>query len=42
VSDRTKVLSLGGATGWLNTEPPGPAELGDHVFLVNFWTLTCT
>ena len=33
--------SLGGATGWLNSEPPGPAELRGHVVLVNFWTLTC-
>ena len=33
--------SLGGATGWLNSEPLGPAELGGHVVLVNFWTLTC-
>jgi thiol-disulfide isomerase/thioredoxin len=33
--------SLGGATGWLNSEPLGPAELGGHVVLVNFWTWTC-
>jgi thiol-disulfide isomerase/thioredoxin len=33
--------SLGGATGWLNSEPLGPAELRDHVVLANFWTLTC-
>jgi hypothetical protein len=33
--------SLGGATGWLNSEPLGPAELRRHVVLVNFWTLTC-
>jgi thiol-disulfide isomerase/thioredoxin len=33
--------SLGGATEWLNSEPPGPAELRGHVVLVNFWTLTC-
>ena len=33
--------SLDGATGWLNTEPLGPAELRGHVVLVNFWTLTC-
>lgn len=32
---------LGGATGWLNSEPLGPAELRGHVVLVNFWTLTC-
>jgi hypothetical protein len=33
--------SLGGATGWLNSEPVGPAELRGHVMLVDFWTLTC-
>jgi hypothetical protein len=33
--------SLGGATGWLNSEPLGPAGLRGHVVLVNFWTLTC-
>jgi thiol-disulfide isomerase/thioredoxin len=33
--------TLGGATGWLNSEPLGPAELRGHVVLVNFWTLTC-
>src|SRR5213592_157607 len=33
--------SLGGATGWLNSEPLGPAELSGHVVLVDFWTLTC-
>ena len=33
--------SLGGATEWLNSEPLGPAELRDHIVLVNFWTLTC-
>jgi thiol-disulfide isomerase/thioredoxin len=32
---------LGGATGWLNSDPLGPAELGGHVVLVNFWTFTC-
>jgi thiol-disulfide isomerase/thioredoxin len=30
-----------GATGWLNSEPRGPVELGGHVVLVDFWTLTC-
>jgi hypothetical protein len=33
--------ALGGATGWLNSEPLGPAELRGRVVLVNFWTLTC-
>ena len=33
--------SLGGATGWLNSEPLGPAELQGQVVLFNFWTLTC-
>jgi thiol-disulfide isomerase/thioredoxin len=33
--------SLGGATGWLNSEPLDPAELRGRVVLVNFWTLTC-
>jgi thiol-disulfide isomerase/thioredoxin len=32
---------LGGATGWLNSEPLGPAELAGRVVLVNFWTWTC-
>jgi thiol-disulfide isomerase/thioredoxin len=36
-----RMPSLGGATGWLNSEPLGPAELRGHVVLVNFWTLTC-
>jgi hypothetical protein len=33
--------SLDGATGWVNSDPLGPAELRGHVVLVNFWTLTC-
>jgi thiol-disulfide isomerase/thioredoxin len=41
VFERTRMPSLGGATGWLNSEPLGPAELGGRVVLVNFWTLTC-
>ena len=36
-----RMPSLDGATGWLNSEPLGPAELRGHVVLVNFWTLTC-
>jgi thiol-disulfide isomerase/thioredoxin len=38
---RVQMPSLGGATGWLNSEPLGPAELRGRVVLVNFWTLTC-
>jgi thiol-disulfide isomerase/thioredoxin len=38
---RVYMPTLGGATGWLNSEPLGPAELRGHVVLVNFWTLTC-
>jgi thiol-disulfide isomerase/thioredoxin len=41
VFDRLRIPSLGGATGWLNSEPLGPTELQDRVVLVNFWTLTC-
>jgi thiol-disulfide isomerase/thioredoxin len=41
VSARVHMPSLGGATGWLNSEPLGPAELRGHVVLVNFWTWTC-
>ena len=33
--------SLDGATGWLNSEPLGPAELQGNVVLVDFWTYTC-
>jgi thiol-disulfide isomerase/thioredoxin len=33
--------SLGGATGWVNSEPLTSAELRGHAVLVNFWTLTC-
>jgi thiol-disulfide isomerase/thioredoxin len=33
--------SLGGATGWLNSEPLGAAELRGDVVVVDFWTLTC-
>src|SRR5438552_14198416 len=32
---------LGGATGWLNSDPLDPAQLRGQVVLVNFWTLTC-
>jgi thiol-disulfide isomerase/thioredoxin len=33
--------SFDGATGWVNCEPLGPAELRGKVVLVDFWTLTC-
>jgi thiol-disulfide isomerase/thioredoxin len=35
------IPSLPAATGWLNSEPLGPAQLRGHVVVVNFWTLTC-
>src|SRR3712207_5861614 len=38
---RLHMPSLGGATGWLNSEPLDPAQLRGHVVLVDFWTLTC-
>ena len=38
---RVHMPPLGGATGWLNSEPLDPAELRGNVVLVNFWTLTC-
>jgi hypothetical protein len=38
---RVHIPSLGGATEWLNSEPPGPADLRGYVVLVSFWTLTC-
>jgi len=38
---RLPLPSLGGATGWLNSQPLGPAELSGRVVVVNFWTLTC-
>jgi thiol-disulfide isomerase/thioredoxin len=41
VFERLYLPSLGGATGWLNSAPLGPAELRGHAVLVNFWTLTC-
>ncbi len=39
--ERVRMPSFEGATGWLNSEPLGPAELNGRVVLVNFWTLTC-
>src|SRR5436190_4207977 len=41
VVERLRMPSLGGATGWLNSEPLGRAELRGRVVLVDFWTLTC-
>ena len=41
MSARVHMPSLGGATGWVNSEPLGPDELRGHAVLVNFWTLTC-
>src|SRR3954469_8659726 len=41
VFERLHMPSLGGATGWLNSEPLGRAELRGRVVLVDFWTLTC-
>ena len=41
VLGREQMPALGGATGWLNSEPLGPAELRGRVVLVNFWTWTC-
>jgi thiol-disulfide isomerase/thioredoxin len=33
--------SLGGATGWLNSQPLTAVGLLGHVVLINFWTYTC-
>jgi hypothetical protein len=41
VFQHLRIPSLGGATGWLNSEPLEPAELRGRAVLVNFWTLTC-
>src|SRR4051812_45565747 len=32
---------LGGATGWLNSQPLTPAGLRGKVVLIDFWTFTC-
>jgi thiol-disulfide isomerase/thioredoxin len=36
-----RLPSFDGATGWLNSPPLAPAELGGKVVLVDFWTYTC-
>src|SRR5690348_13028836 len=42
VSTGEKLMpSLGGASGWLGSEPLDPAGLRGRVVLVDFWTLTC-
>ncbi len=41
MSGRVHLPSLDGATGWVNSEPLGPAGLRGRVVLVNFWTWTC-
>jgi thiol-disulfide isomerase/thioredoxin len=41
VFQKVHMPSLDGATGWVNSDPLGPAELRGHVVLVNFWTWTC-
>ena len=38
--ERVHMPAFAGAAGWLNSEPPGPAELRGRVVLVNFWPLT--
>jgi len=37
----SRLPSLSGATGWLNSEPLTPAGLLGKVVLVDFWTYTC-
>ena len=37
----THLPGFAGATGWLNSEPFGPAGLRGRVVLVDYWTLTC-
>ena len=41
LGERVRMPSLGRATRWLNTQPPGPGDLRRRVVVVNFWTLTC-
>ena len=41
MSESLHMPSLGGATGWLNSQPLDAAALRGPVVLVDFWTLTC-
>jgi thiol-disulfide isomerase/thioredoxin len=41
LTEREPLPSFAGATEWFNSDPLGPAELGGHVVVVNFWTWTC-
>jgi thiol-disulfide isomerase/thioredoxin len=41
VFERLHMPSLGGATGWLNSEPLDAAALRGEVVLIDFWTFTC-
>jgi thiol-disulfide isomerase/thioredoxin len=36
-----RLPAFDGATGWLNSPPLTPADLGGKVIVVNFWTYTC-
>jgi thiol-disulfide isomerase/thioredoxin len=36
-----KFPSLGGAVGWLNSQPLGASDLSGKVVLVDFWTYSC-
>ncbi len=38
---RGQLPGFDGATGWLNSPPLTPADLGGNVVLVDFWTYTC-
>ena len=40
VFQRVRMPSLDGATGWVKSDPLGPAELRGHVVLVNSWSQT--
>jgi thiol-disulfide isomerase/thioredoxin len=41
LSTEGEMLSLDGATGWLNSQPLTPAGLSGKVVLVDVWTYTC-